>query len=130
MDRKYFFDRLAAGESVDEIAADISALLNEASADYNAHEAELAAQAELEIKAEKIELVGEMMDILKEFAILEGLTTDFLDATPEEVEYIANNLTTIFTQLKTFEKMCKQVASPAKSKSNNSFLDEFVKILG
>ena len=112
-DTNYFLTRLQNGEDLDKIGKEIADMMNAANAAYEAEkakEAEAAAQAEKEMA--KKELIEELVEIIQELAILEGVDPEDMKVTDEEVEDICAAFTDMFKAMKDLKKMF--AATPAK----------------
>lgn len=99
INKEYFLNRLANGEDMDVIGEDIAAMMTEAMNEHNAKlEAERAKAeaAKAETEAEKHALVHEMVEIIQELAILEGLDPDDIQVTDEEIAQMVEALTGMF----------------------------------
>ena len=106
IDKNYFLDRLANGEDMDVIGQEMAAMMNAAIAEHNANlEAEAKRQAEVEKEAAKRELIEEMVDIIKELAILEGMDPDELQVTDEEMDQLVTAFTEMFAAMRDLKKM-------------------------
>lgn len=106
MNKEYFMNRLANGEDMDAIGAEIAAMMNAAMAEHNANlEAEAKRQAEVEKEAAKRDLIEEMVDIIKELAILEGMDPDELQVTDEEMDQLVTAFTEMFAAMRDLKKM-------------------------
>lgn len=134
MNKEYFMNRLANGEDMNVIGAEIAAAMNAAMAEHNARiEAEKAAEAD---KANaKRELMEEMIDIIREYAILEGMDEGDFNVTEEEIESLVNAFSEMFTALREVKKMINAIdvkkvstIAPNKSKSDDQILAEFAKM--
>lgn len=106
IDKSYFLNRLANGEDMDTIGNELAALMTEAVNEHNAAlEAEAAKQAEVEKEATKRELVEEMVDIIKELAILEGMDPDEMTLSDEEMDQLVAAFTEMFAAMRDLKKM-------------------------
>ena len=106
MDKNYFLTRLANGEDMDAIGEEIAAMMTEAINEHNANlEAEAKRQAEVEKEAAKRDLIEEMVDIIKELAILEGMDPDELQVTDEEMDQLVAAFTAMFAAMRDLKKM-------------------------
>lgn len=106
MDKNYFLSRLANGEDMDTIGNEIAAMMTEAINEHNANlEAEAKRQAEVEKEAAKRDLIEEMVDIIKELAILEGMDPDELQVTDEEMDQLVTAFTEMFAAMRDLKKM-------------------------
>lgn len=106
IDKNYFLNRLANGEDMDTIGNEIAAMMTEAINEHNANlEAEAKRQAEVEKEAAKRDLIEEMVDIIKELAILEGMDPDELQVTDEEMDQLVTAFTEMFAAMRDLKKM-------------------------
>ena len=106
MDKNYFLSRLANGEDMDTIGNEIAAMMTEAMNEHNANlEAEAKRQAEVEKEAAKRDLIEEMVDIIKELAILEGMDPDEVTISDEEMDQLVAAFTEMFAAMRDLKKM-------------------------
>lgn len=114
IDKNYFLDRLANGEDMDVIGQEMAAMMNAAMAEHNANlEAEAKRQAEVEKEAAKRDLVEEMVEIVQELAILEGMDPDELTMTDEDMDQLIAAFTEMFAAMRDLKKMF--AAAPAQA---------------
>ena len=100
------YARLANGEKIEDIGNEIAAMMNEAVAKHEAEEAkrvEAAAQAEKE--AAKRDLIEELVEIVQELAILEGMDPDELTITEEDMDQMVAAFTEMFAAMRDLKKM-------------------------
>lgn len=106
MDKNYFLSRLANGEDMDTIGNEIAAMMTEAMNEHNANlEAEAKRQAEVEKEAAKRGLIEEMVDIIKELAILEGMEPEEVTLSNEEMDQLVAAFTDMFAAMRDLKKM-------------------------
>ena len=106
IDKNYFLDRLANGEDMDVIGQEMAAMMNAAMAEHNANlEAEAKRQAEVEKEAAKRDLMEELVDIIQELAILEGMDPDDLRVTDEDMDQLVAAFTEMFAAIRDLKKM-------------------------
>ena len=106
MDKNYFLSRLANGEDMDTIGNEIAAMMTEAMNEHNANlEAEAKRQAEVEKEQAKRELIEELVEIVQELAILEGMDSDELKVTEEDVDQMVAAFTEMFAAMRDLKKM-------------------------
>lgn len=106
IDKNYFLDRLANGEDMDVIGQEMAAMMNAAMAEHNANlEAEAKRQAEVEKEAAKRELMEELVEIIQELAILEGMDPDDLQVTDEDMDQLIAAFTEMFAAMRDLKKM-------------------------
>ena len=137
MNKEYFMSRLANGESMDTIGAEIAAMMNAAMAEHTAKvEAEKAAAQEKEVA--KRELIEELIEIVQELAILEGMNADEISVTDEEIDQMVAAFTEMFAAMREVKKLVAQLetAKPAAApktshiavKSDDEVLADFIKM--
>ena len=100
------YARLANGEKIEDIGNEIAAMMNEAVAKHEAEEAkrvEAAAQAEKE--AAKRDLMEELVEIIQELAILEGMDPEDLQVTDEDMDQLVAAFTEMFAAMRDLKKM-------------------------
>ena len=106
MDKNYFLSRLANGEDMDTIGNEIAAMMTEAMNEHNANlEAEAKRQAEVEKEAAKRDLIEEMVDIIKELAILEGMDPADMQVTDEDMDQLVAAFTEMFAAMRDLKKL-------------------------
>lgn len=135
--------RLQNGEKIDDIGNEIAAMMNEAVAAHNAElEAEVKRQAEAEKAQAKRDLIEELVDIVKELAILEGMEPDELEVTEEDMDQMVAAFTEMFAAMRDLKKMFADLetkidAQPAPKtskvtvhmpKSDEQILADFLKM--
>ena len=140
MNKEYFLSRLANGESIDAIGNEIAALMTEAA---NEHEANLRAEMERRGEAEKQEakkvLVEELVEVLQELAILEGLDPEDMELDDEGIDQMVAALSEVFgviRELKTLAATLEKAPVPApetpkainKVRSDDQILADFIKM--
>lgn len=121
MDKNYFLTRLANGEDMDAIGEEIAAMMTEAINEHNANlEAEAKRQAEVEKEAAKRELIEELVEIVQELAILEGMDPDEMAITDEEMDQMVAAFNEMFGAMRELKKVIadleahKSAAAPVK----------------
>ena len=106
IDKNYFLDRLANGEDMDVIGQEMAAMMNAAMAEHNANlEAEAKRQAEVEKEQAKRELIEELVEIIQELAILEGMDPDEMTITDEEMDQMVAAFNEMFATMRDLKKM-------------------------
>lgn len=106
IDKNYFLNRLANGEDMDTIGNELAAMMTEAMNEHNANlEAEAKRQAEVEKEAAKRGLVEEMVDIIKELAVLEGMEPEEVTLSVEEMDQLVAAFTEMFAAMRDLKKM-------------------------
>ena len=98
INEKYFLDRLAAGESIDDIGKEIADMMNAAVAKHNEEEQRKAALKEQE--AAKRELMAELCDIMKELMILEGIDEKLINFSEKDVNTLLKTFSTALSTIK------------------------------
>lgn len=118
IDKNYFLNRLANGEDMDTIGNEIAAMMTEAINEHNANlEAEAKRQAEVEKEAAKRDLIEEMVDIVKELAILEGMDPDELQVTDEDMDQLVAAFTEMFAAMRDLKKLFSSIDTPKARKA-------------
>lgn len=98
--------RLANGENIDDIGNEIAAMMNEAVAKHEAEqEAARVAAAEADKAQAKRELIEELVEIVQELAILEGMDPDELQVTEEDMDQMVAAFTEMFAAMRDLKKM-------------------------
>ena len=97
--------RLANGEKIEDIGNEIAAMMNEAMAKHEAEEAKRAEAAQAEKEAAKRDLIEEMVDIIKELAVLEGMDPDELKVTDEDMDQLVTAFNEMFAAMRDLKKM-------------------------
>jgi hypothetical protein len=141
IDKNYFLDRLANGEDMDVIGQEMAAMMNAAMAEHNANlEAEAKRQAEIEKETAKRDLMEELVDIIQELAILEGMDPDDLRVTDEEMDQLVAAFSEMFAAMRDLKKMfasldTDKVVAPKTRKavinvkpSDDQILADFIKM--
>ena len=106
IDKNYFLDRLANGEDMEVIGQEVAAMMNAAMAEHAANlEAEAKHQAEVEKEAAKRDLIEELVEIVQELAILEGMDPDELKMTEEDMDQLIAAFTEMFAAMRDLKKM-------------------------
>lgn len=104
IDEKYFLNRLAAGESMEDIGKEIADMMNAAAAKH-AEEEEKKKAALKEQEAAKRELITEVFEIMKEFAILEGIDEKLFNFTDEDIDTAVKAFSSILETVKNVNVM-------------------------
>lgn len=135
------YARLANGEKIEDIGNEIAAMMNEAVAKHEAEEAkkvEAAAQAEKE--AAKRDLIEELVEIVQELAILEGMDPDELTITEEDMDQMVAAFNEMFGAMRELKKVFAEldtdkVRAPKAHKavikvkpSDDQILADFIKM--
>lgn len=106
IDKNYFLNRLANGDSMDVIGQEMADMMNAAMTEYNANlEAEAAKQAEAEKEVAKRDLMEELVEIIQELAILEGMDPDDLQVTDEDMDQLVAAFTEMFAAMRDLKKI-------------------------
>lgn len=103
------YARLANGEKIEDIGNEIAAMMNEAMAKHEAEvraaeEAARVAAAEADKAQAKRELIEELVEIVQELAILEGMDPDELTITDEEMDQMVAAFTEMFGAMRELKK--------------------------
>ena len=133
MNKEYFMTRLANGENIDDIGVEIAAMMNAAVAE---HSAKLAAEkaAIQEKESAKRELIEELIGIIQELAVLEGIEADDFTLSDEEIDQLVEAFTEMFAAVRELKALVKKVdVKPTKvsritSKSDDEVLADFIKM--
>lgn len=138
IDKNYFLARLANGEDMDTIGAEVAAMMNEAVAEHVAlQEAEAKRVAEAEKTQAKRELIKTMIDATKEMAVLEGMDPNGFTVDDEDIDEMVEAFTEMFQTLMLMQKIAesqkqvKPVRVPhiTATKSDDEVLGDFIKSL-
>lgn len=106
IDKNYFLTRLQNGEDMDTIGNEIAAMMTDAMNEHNAAlEAEAAKQAEVEKEHAKRELIEEIVEIIQELAILEGMNEDEFQVTDEDMDQLVAAFAEMFAAMRDLKKM-------------------------
>lgn len=141
------YTRLANGEKIDDIGNEIAAMMNEAVAKHEAEvraaeEAKRAAAAEADKAQAKRELIEELVEIVQELAILEGMDPDEIQVTEEDMDQMVAAFTEMFDAMRELKKAIADMearmpaAAPAKvtvkaskiTPSDEEILANFIKM--
>ena len=115
IDEKYFLDRLAAGESIDDIGASIADLMNKAVATHK------AASVENEKKAKRRELVLKLVEDMNALAEFEGCGKVYENVTDADIDLISKSWV---STIKMCDKLAEIVKQPSKDTAKTSKLDD------
>ena len=110
--------RLANGEKIEDIGNEIAAMMNEAMAKHEAEvraaeEAARVAAAEADKAQAKRELMEELVEIIQELAILEGIDPDDLQVTDEDLDQLIAAFTEMFAAMRDLKAMFANLDKPA-----------------
>lgn len=113
--------RLQKGERIEDIGNEIANVMNQAVAAHNAEiEAKKAEEARLAAEKDKADakraLMEELIDIVKEFAILEGMDESELEISDEEVEQLIAAFTEMFAAMRDLKKMLSSIEASVETK--------------
>lgn len=133
---EYFMERLANGESMENIGAEMAAMMNAAQSQYVAAQAaEAAAAAELEKR--RTDLANALIGSIQELAMLEGFTEDEVAMTQEQAEEMVAGILAIFETVRelraVFEPVLKALEEESttqpqpQSKSDDEILANFLR---
>lgn len=133
IDKNYFSARLAAGEDIDAIGQDIAKAMNEALEEYRAaEEAKKAAAAKAENESAKRDIVREMVELIQEYAILEGMDGDELETSEEDIEQLVDAFTSLFAAMRDLKALVKNPVDPKPvtrmARSDDQILADFVSL--
>ena len=104
------YARLANGEKIEDIGNEIAAMMNQAVAKHEAEvraaeEAARVAAAEADKAQAKRELIEELVEIVQELAILEGMDSDELQVTEEDMDQMVAAFTEMFGAMRELKKV-------------------------
>ena len=126
--KEYFLDRLNAGDDIDTIGQEIANMMNEALEEKRAAE-EIARQQAADNEATKRDIIEEMIELVQEYAILEGMEPDEIMIKPEDVDQMIAAFTEMFDLMRCLKKLQKAIpAATTNSKSDDQILAEFAKL--
>ena len=130
IDKNYFLDRLAAGEDIDTIGQEMANMMNEAlEAHRAAEEAKKAAAAKAENEEAKRDIIEEMIELVQEYAILEGMDENEIKISPEDVDNMCAAFTEMFATMRQLKNLSARLnEKKSLNKSDDDILNEFVKI--
>lgn len=134
IDKNYFLNRLANGEDMDVIGQEMAAMMTEALNEHNTNlEAEAKRQAEVEKEAAKHDLMEELVEIIQELAILEGMDPDDLQVTDEDMDQLIAAFSEMFAAMRDLKKLAAALNDKPKTrivtaKSDDDILAEFAKM--
>ena len=130
IDKNYFLDRLAAGEDIDTIGQEMANAMNEAlEAHRAAEEAKKAAAAKAENEEAKRDIIEEMIELVQEYAILEGMDENEIKISPEDVDNMCAAFTEMFATMRQLKNLSARLnEKKSLNKSDDDILNEFVKI--
>ena len=130
IDKNYFLDRLAAGEDIDTIGQEMANAMNEAlEAHRAAEEAKKAAAAKAENEEAKRDIIEEMIELVQEYAILEGMEENEIKVSPEDVDNMCAAFTEMFATMRQLKNLSARLnEKKSLNKSDDDILNEFVKI--
>lgn len=130
--KDYILDKLNAGQSIDIIGQELADVMNAALSEYEAEkEAKAAAAAEAEKTEAKKDLIREMVEIIQEYAILEGMDPNEIAASDDEVEQMVDAFTGMFAairDLKALANMAPKAKTANKNISDDQILADFVSL--
>ena len=139
------YARLANGEKIEDIGNEIAAMMNEAMAKHEAEvraaeKAKRAEAAQAEKEAAKRDLIEELVEIIQELAILEGMDPADMEVSDEDVEQLVAAFTEMFAAMRDLKKMFasldtdKVIAPKARASvinvkpSDDQILADFIKM--
>ena len=102
IDKDYFLTRLANGEDINDIGANIADMMNAAMAEHNAkldaaRKAEAERVAKVELAAKKKAIGEEIVDLFREYAALTGNTAmDEMEITDDDLDTLVEALDQTF----------------------------------
>ena len=139
------YARLANGEKIEDIGNEIAAMMNEAMAKHEAEvraaeEAKRAEAAQVEKEAAKRDLIEELVEIVQELAILEGVDPEYVQVTDEDIEQLVAAFTEMCAAMRGLKKLfvsidTDKVAAPKArasvinvKPSDDQILADFIKM--
>ena len=138
IDKDYFLTRLANGEDINDIGANIADMMNAAMAEHNAkldaaRKAEAKRAAEAELLAHKRALAEEMTDLVLEYGELvePGSTVD-MELSEEDLDLMVKTLDEMFQLMSAVKTLKVAIDSidenkpVAKVKSDDEALADFL----
>jgi esterase/lipase len=126
--KEYFLDRLNAGDDIDTIGQEIANMMNEALEEKRAAE-EIARQQAADNEAAKRDIIEEMIELVQEYAILEGMEPDEIVIKSEDIDQMIAAFTEMFDLMRSLKKLQKAIpAATPNSKSDDQILAEFAKL--
>ena len=132
IDKNYFLGRLANGEDMDVIGQEIADMMTEALNEHNTNlEAEAKRQAEVEKEQTKRDLLEELVEIVQELAILEGMDPEDLEMTDEDMDQLVAAFTEMFTAMRDLKKLFTSIDTPKTRKTtinDDQILADFLKM--
>jgi DNA topoisomerase VI subunit B len=118
IDKNYFLNRLANGENMDAIGEEIATMMTEALNEHNTNlEAEAKRQAEVEKEQTKRDLMEELVEIIQELAILEGMDPEDLEMTDEDMDQLVAAFTEMFATMRDLRKLFTSIDAPKTRKA-------------
>ena len=104
------YARLANGEKIEDIGNELAAMMNQAMAKHEAdvraaEEAKRAEAAQAEKEAAKRDLIEELVEIIQELAILEGMDPADMEVSDEDVEQLVAAFTEMFAAMRDLKKL-------------------------
>ena len=118
IDKNYFLNRLANGEDMDAIGQEIADMMTEALNEHNTNlEAEAKRQAEVEKEQTKRDLLEELVEIVQELAILEGMDPEDLEMTDEDMDQLVAAFTEMFAAMRDLKKLFTSIDTPKTRKA-------------
>ena len=128
IDKNYFMNRLANGESMDAIGNDLAAMMTEALAEHSAK------QAETDRANAKREVVKQLAGLVQELAVLEGLSAEDISVTDEVVDALVEGLSELFEVMRGLKELTDKLgldesaAAPVPA-SDDEILANFLNLL-
>jgi esterase/lipase len=126
--KEYFLDRLNAGDDIDTIGREVADMMNAALEEKRVAE-EIARQQAADNEAAKRDIIEEMIELVQEYAILEGMEPDEIMIKPEDVDQMIAAFTEMFDLMRSLKKLQKAIpAAGTNTKSDDQILAEFAKL--
>lgn len=113
---EYFMERLANGESMENIGAEMAAMMNAAQSQYAAAQAAEAAKT-AELEKRRTDLANALIGSIQELAMLEGFTEDEVAMTQEQAEELVAGILAIFETVRELRVVFEPVLKALEEES-------------
>ena len=113
---EYFMERLANGESMESIGAEMAAMMNAAQSQYAAAQAAEAAKT-AELEKRRTDLANALIGSIQELAMLEGFTEDEVAMTQEQAEELVAGILAIFETVRELRVVFEPVLKALEEES-------------
>ena len=105
------YARLQKGEKIEDIGNEIAAMMTEAQHRYDSEQAAIA-----DNEAAKRELIEEIVEIIQELCILEGMDPDEIKITDEEMDQLVAAFTEMFAAMRAMKAAFADIETHAAKK--------------